>query len=245
MSHVLPQFLRTFDPLKRGCGDVDFAELGYALTRGMAFPALSDVIVLVRRMLYPMPELWHYCGQVDADQPTVQNADGYPHDAGMGYQYAAAFCHASGFRSAFSEPVRIDFDGEGELIEPALPMWPTQVAATPIAGGKFKVTWSYDPLGQGGYPTDFQVFAGLPMDYETPLIDSVTGLNYTPYVPNRQSYSFTTGAYGDGVAKTFGVRARNSNGTAEQNEFTSTSTRARAAAPAKAEVRSIRQRRVF
>lgn len=245
MSHILPQFLRTFDPLKRGFSDPDFAELGYSLTKGFAFPALDDVIVLVRRKLYTTPELWHFCGQVDADQATVQNADGYPHDVSMGYQYAAAFCHASGFRSPFSEPVRVDFDGGGALITPALPMWPIQVAATPIAGGKFTITWTYDPWGQGAYPTDFQVFAGLPMDYGTPLTDSVTGLTYTLYVPNHQAYSFTTGVYGDGVAKTFGVRARNSGGTAEQNEFTATSMRARAAAPAKAEVRSIRQRRVF
>jgi len=245
VSHLLPQFVRTFDPLKRGFGDADSAELGYAITKGFAFPALSDVIVLMRRKLYPTPELWHYCGQVDADQAVVQNADGYPHEADMGYQYSAALCHASGFRSQFCEPVRVDFDVEGALITPALPMWPIQVAATPIAGGKFKITWAYTPWGQGGWPTDFQVFAGLPMDYGTPLTDSVTGLTYTPYVANRQTYSFTTGAYGDGLAKVFGVRARNSGGTADQNEFTTTSTRARAAAPAKAEVRSIRQRRVF
>lgn len=245
MSHVLPQFRRTSDPLKCGFSDPDFAELGYALTRGFAFPALSDVLVLMRRKLYTTPELWHYCGSVDADQATVQNADGYPHETDMGYQYAAALCHANGFRSPFCEPVRVDFDGAGALIEPALPVWPIQVAASPIAGGKFTITWTYDPWGQGAYPTDFQVFAGLAMDWGTPLVDSVTGLDYTPYVPNRQAYYFTTGAYGDGVAKTFGVRARSSDEVAEQNEFTATSVRARAAAPVKAVVRSIRQRRVF
>lgn len=242
MSHVLPQFLKTFDPFKRGFGDADHAELGYAVTKGFAFPATVDDILLMRRELYPTIGLWHYCGA--SATAALQNADGYPHEVSMGYQYAGAFCHPNGFRSALSEPVRIDFDGAGDLIAPALPMWPIQVVATPTAGGKFKLTWSYDPWGQGNYPTDFQVFAGLPMDYGTPLTDSETGLTYTPYVADQQAFSFTTGVYGDGVAKVFGVRARNSGGVAEQNTFVSTSRLARAAAPAKGEIRSVRQRRM-
>lgn len=246
MSHILPQFLRSFDPLKHGFGDTDFAELGYPLTRGYEFPATVDVILLMRRELYPTPGLWHYCGQTEAGESTVQNADGYPHLASMGYQYAAAFCHPNGFCSVFSEPVRVDFDGGNDVIDPPLPMWPIQIVATPIAGGKFKITWVYDPWGQGAYPADFLVFGntGAAMNWLAALTDSETGLNYTPYVPNRQTYSFTTPAYGDGTAKFFGVRARSSVGAREQNTFTTTSMRARAAAPAKGEIRSAHQRRV-
>jgi len=244
VGYIVEQFVQTADLLKRGWSDGDFVELGQAVMRGLQFPATVDVILLVRRELYPTPGLWHYCGQTEVAESLIQNADGYPHEAEMGYQYAAAMCHPNGFRSRFSQPVRVDFDDEGALITPAMPMWPLNVKATAIADGKYTITWAYEPWGQGAWPTDFQVFAGLPMDYDTPLTDSVTSLDYAPYVAGQQAFSFTTGAYGDGVGKVFAARARNSAGTAEQNMFTTNSRRARATGPAAGVIRSVVQRRI-
>jgi hypothetical protein len=221
-------------------------DLGHPWTAGLGFPGVvgTDLVLLVRRNLYPVGE-WYYCGVAEADAGAIFNGDGYPHEASMGYQYAAAFCHANGYRSPFCEPVRVDFDAVPAVITPALPMWPQDVVATAIADGKYRVTWSYDPWGQGGWPTDFQVFGGLPgaVNYGAPLTDSVTGLTYTLAEATRQSYYFTTGVYADGAKTEFGVRARNSGGVAEKNTHVSPWRYARDSNPAAATLRSWRHRR--
>ena len=142
----------------------------------------------------------------------------------------------NGFISRLCEPVRVDFDSLADLITPALPLFPQQLAATPQAGGKFSVTWIYDPYGQGGFPADFQVFEGATaatVDYNTPLVDSVTGLSAVPF-DGGAGFRFTTQAYADGSDHVFAARARNSNGVAELNTYTSRTARAIATAPADA-----------
>ena len=135
------------------------------------------------------------------------------------------------------EPVRLDFDGDGDLITPPLPNFPVAAVAAPTAGGKYHITWEYDSYGQGGWPTDFQVFEGSTpetVDYNTPLTDSVTGETTVVYRGNQRIYRFTTQAYDHWSEHVFAVRGRNSNGTAEKNTYTTTTKRAVNATPASA-----------
>ena len=126
----------------------------------------------------------------------------------------------------------MDFDGAGDLISPGLPNFPVHLAARPLAGGKLRVSWVYVSVGEGAAPADFQVFAGVDgaaVDYNTPLVDSITGLNHT-VATSTEKHSFTTAAYADGASVVFGVRGRNSFGVSEKNTRVSAAVKARASA---------------
>ena len=134
------------------------------------------------------------------------------HVADSWYCYAVQQISGLGVRGPIGHPRRVEFDDEVAIRGPS-PNTVRALHATRLAAGKFRPSWIYSPVGQGAPPADFQVFddsaAPGTIDWETPLTDSVTGLDYVPYRPGRQVFSFTTGAYDDGAAITFGVLARN------------------------------------
>lgn len=221
---MVEEYQREADPIGRGLGTFDQASLGFAYSCGHSFPWIGGCYVLRRRRLYPDVSEWTFCGSADIDAATVKNSTGFPHEANMAYQYAAAVAFGNAQASEFCEPIRVDFDGSVALITPPMPMFPLNVQAKPIAGGKFLVTWSYDPYGHGAWPTDFQVFAGATVgtiDYGTPLTDSVTGLSVAKVYGPQRRFEFTTAAFSHGTTKVFGVRARNSGGVSEKNTRTS------------------------
>ena len=179
MTMLLDQFKRTIDPLGEGLAGSDFLCLGYPMTEGIAFPFAGGGVLLQRRRLYPAVGPWSYCGFARPNESTIQNMQGFDHGANTAFQYRAATVLGNGFVSPFSEPVRVDFDATGALIAPAMPAFPKGVTARPILGGKFAVTFEYDPFGQGAYPTDFAVFAGAAagsVDYNTPLRRGTEGI---------------------------------------------------------------------
>ena len=239
MEKALSQLRETADLVAGGVSSVEALTLGMQAMLGLRVPLVSDRIVLLRRQMYPAPGGYHYCGSADPEDGEIANEVTYGHEAEMGYQYAAVRMHANGYRSVACEPVRVDFDDEGELIVPALPAPPADLAATPIGGGKFLVTWRYSTFGQGACPADFQVFAGeTTPDYETPLVDSETELAYVSYEPGRAGYGMRTAAYEEGTVRVFGVRGRNSNGVAELNVLTTSPRRAAAASPVDGTIRA-------
>jgi hypothetical protein len=164
----------------------------------------------------------------------VKNFPGMAHVADQAYEYAAVQFLGNGMVSAMCEPVRLDFDSGGDLISPRLPNAPINLCVKAIAGGKYLIQFGYNPFGQGGPPTDFQVFEGPDrenIDYESPLTDSVTGLNYVAATGPNANYGFTTAAYGDLTTHVFGVRARSSTPVAEKNTYCTDVIKARAATP--------------
>lgn len=242
MIDVLRQ--QVIDPIALGDENADTFALGYALTLGDDWPLADARILLCRRSLYPTPGKWEYCGLAHTDAGEIANWPAKGHEADQAYQYAAAVALANGFVSAFSEPVRVEFDDEGALVTPATPNAPTGVTVSALAAGTFCVRWSYDPYGHGADPTDFQVFGGEPgsIDWDTPLADGNEETEVA-YVRGRTAYSFVTQAYGDGVERAFGIRGRNADGTAERNTIESSSAIARVDAPADASIRLAHQRR--
>lgn len=209
---TLRQYRETCDPFHVGDTAMDQLVLGYPMTLGEFFPFLSGAVLLLRRRLYPAPKPWRYCGWARTSEATISNLNGFDHEASMGFQYVAVRAFGNGYISPACEPVRVDFDGAGDLIDPALPMPPVNVVAQPVLDGAFDVHWQYDPWGQGGFPTDFQVFGGATVA----TIDFGTALGTVLYVADRD-YTFTTETFSDGAPKSFAVRARNSSGTAELN----------------------------
>jgi len=220
---MIEEFQRGADPFLLGYGSFEHAALGFILTDGLLFPPRNGAVILRRRRMYPDVSAWTFCGSAALSATQIRNMPGFDHEADMGFQYDAAVVYGNGFASAFAEPVRVDFDGAGDRIDPPLPMFPLHLSAKPIAGGKFRVFFEYDPYGQGAWPKDFQVFAGADpgsVNYTAPLTDSATGLDYVRVVGDQRSFSFTTGAYAQGTVRVFGVRGRNSGGAAERNTRT-------------------------
>jgi hypothetical protein len=246
MSLLLDQYLRTCDPFHLGYTSHELLGAGYMLTDGAVFPYPAGGVILRRRRLYPDVGRWSICGFARPNDTAIFNMAGFAHEANAAFQYQSAIVLGNGFTGPFSEPVRVDFDGSRNQITPPLPMFPRHVVATPLAGGKFRVSWEYDPRGQGAWPTDFQVFAGADagsVDYNAPLTESLTGLNTTPVIGARRGYAFTSAAFADGTARVFGVRARNSTGTAEKNTFITQAKKARTTTVAATAVEFSGQRR--
>lgn len=237
---MIEEFQRSADPFLLGYGSFEHAALGFALTDGLLFPWRSGAVILRRRRLYPDVGAWTFCGSAALASAAVRNMPGFGHEAEMGFQYSAAVVYGNGFASVFCEPVRVDFDADGAIVDPPLPIFPINVTADPVAGGKFLVQWEYDPYGHGAWPKDFQVFGGADpgsVNYAAPLTDSETGLNYVRVVGAQRFFLFTTAAYAQGTIGVFGVRGRNSEGVAERN--TRTTGDAEAMATAQAGIASI------
>lgn len=215
------------DPFQAAIGP-NAMQLGYLLTGGFVFPFLDGAYIIRRRRLYPAPGPWVECGIRPISGTTeITNFPGFDHDADMGYQYQAAVANGVGYRSDWTEPLRFDFDGAGDLITPFLPAWPTDVWAEAVAGGVFRIHWRYETFGQGAEPTDFSVHVGVTP--ETIIYVAATGT--VDYVPGVQEYAFDTSPFADGLSRAFAVRARNSGAVAEQNELTTKAVIARATAP--------------
>lgn len=235
MSYLIDHHLAVADPF--GEGD-SAAHLGLMmhLTGGFVFPWTDGGVALIRRELYPEPGVWEYCGIATSEETQIKNYPGFSHQADQAYQYAAVAFVGNGMVSQICDPIRLEFDSNGDLISPMMPAAPISLVAEPIAGGKFRIVWEYDPIGHGAFPKDFQVFEGSDaagIDYQTPLTDSVTGLSAVPCTHER-IYSFTTPAYGDRTPHVFAVRARNSGAVAEQNTTASRKKLARLTPPVSA-----------
>lgn len=247
MRTLIDHHLATRDPLGLGDGEAGYLASGQALTLGMCFPYPEGGFALRRRSLYPTPATeWTLCGFARPGEATIESNDGVAHDADQAYQYAAARVFGNGYAGDWCEPVRVDFDDNGDLITPPLPLWPQHVAAQPRSGGRFLVTWEYDPFGQGAWPADFQVFEGPDadnVDYGTPLTDGSSGLWVIPLRVDRKRFELLTPFYDHGSQHVFVVRARNAAGVAEKNTNTTATVTASAAAPEAARIDRAVQRR--
>ncbi len=229
------QASRTGDPFLSGDLEADQLMLDYPVTRGLLFPDMVGPVLLMRRKVYPGDiEDWYYAGSAHPNTGTIVNANGVTHNASSGYEYTALRAFGNGFVGRIREPIRVDFDGAGAIITPALPTWPRDLRVAPAAGGTFNIYWLYVPWGESNPPADFQVFEGTTpatIDYGTPL-GTIT------HDGSQEQYTFTTGAYTDGTKHSFAVRARNSGGVAELNEFASDVLAAEDSTPAAATIAS-------
>jgi len=204
------------DPFQVGDLTGDQRTLGYGLTAGRAFPVRDGLIILRRRALYPTPGPWRICGVSKTVDATIRNRAAYVHGADTAWHYIAARAFGNGQVGAWSKPLRLDFDGAGDLITPALPAWPIELSVSPQPAAKMLVTWSYDPWGQGDWPKDFAVYIGLSkaaIIYTTPFAT-------VDFDPTVASYEYTTPFLAIGKKYAFAVRARNSGGVEEQNTYT-------------------------
>jgi len=227
--------LRTSDWFAKGFGGAMQLALGYPCMRGVTWPYSGTRIVLVRRKLYPgAVGDWRPAGMAQDEETEIRNFEGFLHGADTGWEYTAAVVYPNGMRSDYVQPVRVDFDGAGDIISPGLPTWPRAVDVVPGPAGVYVVSWHYETWGQAVFPTDFEVYEGADVD----SIDYDTPLGTETYDATALEYQYTTGAYGDGTLHAFAVRSRNSGSVAEKNEYTTEVIPAEAATPNAAEISS-------
>jgi hypothetical protein len=239
---MIEEYQRSADPLLGGMGTFDHAGLGFSVSDGHVFPQRWGCVVLQRRRLYPDVGEWTYCGMADFDAQTVHNWPGFSHEPGQAYQYRAATAFGNAQASEFTEPIRVDFDEEGDLIDPPMPMFPVSLRVTPIADGKFHLAWDYDPYGHGGWPKEFHVFGGADdesIDYDERLVDDLTGLDAVPVTGAQRRFEFTTEAFSHATLRAFAVRSVSPGGVAEKN--TRVSDEAMARVDVAAEIESVSQ----
>lgn len=183
---------------------------------------ITGPILLERRTLYPSLGDWEVVGYAEAGASQASNDPFHPHAASQAYEYRIVRQGNDGTRSDFpTAPVRLDLDS-GKLRVPGLPARPLQVTAKRLAGGKYRLSWLYDGVGQDGSPVKFRVYAGSTIagiSFAAALTDSVTGLDYALARPSRRRYTFMTAAFGDGTEHAFAVRAEETGGSREANTY--------------------------
>ena len=231
------QAVRTADPFGFGVSSAEAMGLLYPGMPGLCiFPDLVGPIVLLRRKLYPgTVSDWHIAGTAHPDATTIVNGPGCTHDVSSGWHYAAARAFGNGFVGEFSVPVSVHFDDAGDIIAAGLPNWPKDVNAAPVAAGEYLIRWTYQPESEGCSPADFAVYAGV----SAAAIDYDTAIGTVTYNSHLYQFEYTTSeGYSDGDPHCFAVRARDSDGNCELNEYTTAVVNAEAGTPGAAVIDS-------
>lgn len=113
-----------------------------------------------------------------------------------------AFDTTSGIEEANTDArVRVIIDSDGNDVS-ARPNPVIGLSATPTAGGTCWVSWGYDPTGQGGAPSEFDLSLAVgPVALPPGLAASV------PYLPGVSGYGCTISGLPGDTPCTIAVRA--------------------------------------
>lgn len=103
--------------------------------------------------------------------------------------------------------VTLTIDAAGADVS-GLPSAPTDLQVRQRTGGAVRVSWTYSPMGSGGLPTQFKVWAsaGGVVGYDVPPAATV------PYSARKLVYSADLSGLSDGETYLIGVRASNDGG---------------------------------
>ena len=142
---------------------------------------------------YSMP-----CGMAEDDATSVTiTEDLTPGSGATDYLFTRRGVSPAGSIGEASDTITISIDDSG-VMQASAGNEPGNINVTAIAGGKYRVTWTYNPDNQVAAPTGFRVYWD----------DSGTWsqIGYKLYRPGRLRYVYTTDAYGHGTTNSFLVR---------------------------------------
>ena len=151
----------------------------------------------------------HIAGFMDlADSEAAINSQALP--ASSVWHYVRTQIRACGRESAASDPCIIYIDADGDMIA-ARPNAPGHVGIRPLAGGKFRLRWIYNPADQQVSPSGFRIYAdtGSGFDYTTPTA--------TVGYSGAYAHSWDSDAYSHGSLVRFVIRAYSDSGGETQN----------------------------
>lgn len=210
-------------PVASGSAQTRFGLAGWGVRRAGSFSgkvAAIGLIILQRRSVRPTVTAWVDVSSTPISNTTIQTDAGDTQAAASAsYLFRVVNQNAAGRQTAYpSLPLRQDFDGSSVRIA-ALPNRPVFVHTRSIAAAKMQIRFAYNPIGESGVPSEFRIYEGATLatvDYGTPLVDSVTGLNHIVFDPGAAGYEFTTGVLSES-AHVFVVRGRTAAGDEEAN----------------------------
>lgn len=212
-------------PVASGSAQTRFGIAGWGERRAGSFSGKTAstaiaLIILQRRSVRPTVTAWVDVSSTPISNTTIQTDAGEAQAAAnASYLFRVVHQNSAGRQTAYpSLPLRQDFDGSSVRIA-ALPNRPVFVHARPIAAAKVQIRFAYNPIGESGVPSEFRIYEGATLatvDYNSPLTDSVTGLNHVRFDPEAAGYEFTTGALSE-AAHVFVVRGRTAAGDEEAN----------------------------
>jgi len=134
------------------------------------------------------------------------------HQAQTKYYYVLRRANICGNEEkSFNAAVKVVFDGEGEVIEPGCNKV-FSITAEQIAGGKLRLLWHYNPIGQEQACSAFKIY----FDSDTGQVDYNDAIATIQYTGSRY-YNYQTNALDPG-RYLFAIRTVNANG----NENSST-----------------------
>jgi len=210
MPELLTTFNARWDPLHRGRTPAGIAT-GTLMTAGGGYPARAGVHLLYMSVGEAPSEADAWV--VGACSPTadpaneIKNFPTYPlPPSSVCWFWVRAVSPGGAEESSRVNAIRIKTDSNGDPVDPA-PNRPTHLTATAIAGGRIRLTWQYDPVGEQAPVSQFSIYhdnGGGVIDLNTPL-DTTSARVYV------------TDAYAHGTTVKFTVRSRSSGGVEETN----------------------------
>lgn len=211
MISILTRFLAATDYAMHGMTPRGIA-LGLHAAAGHFWPNPNGCYVLFAGT--SGVDYTHAVGAAPAGATTIKTFTGYALPASSTVSFGLRAVSPGGVSEANVGLVQtLRTNGSGVPITPA-PNAPTNLIASPRAGGKIGLSWQYRPTGQQAAPAAYAVYhddgTGT-VDYVTPLA-VVTGTAYL------------TAAYADAAVVKFGVRARTAGGAEEVNTTIRTAT---------------------
>lgn len=228
MSELLDKWLVHYDPIHRGWTPSGIAN-AVCTTSGIFFPRVRGGWNLYRGQDSAAAiDYSQVVGAAGAEATEVRNFAWRGHEAARTYFYALRAVGPGGVESETGENVRrFETDGNGNWLGPQ-PNQPQNVSVRRLAGGVFKVRWTYSPVGQETAPVSFRLYNGengSPINYSEAVAT-------VAYRPGRHYYGYESVAFADGVEVDWAVRAVSAEGREDSNVLAAAA-RADASGPAR------------
>ncbi len=153
-------------------------------------------------------------GRADGKSGSITTFPWIAHAADADYVYAVHPVGAGGVTDADAAVrVRAVFDSAGDLLGP-MPNAPQGLHVEPLAGGAFRLSWSYDETGEEAAPSEFLVFndSGSPGAVNYAVI-----VAQPAYRTRGGFFEYVSDPFSHDLRVTWGVRARSAGGVTEPN----------------------------
>lgn len=216
MSELLGFYLTHYDAVFLGMGRRGLAN-GMHATMGQMFPRSSGGANLYRRIGSAEDIDWtDPVGAVGKEVTAIRNFVDRGHDSGQDYSYAVRAISAGGVEQVETpNGVGVSFDGVGSAIIPSVDS-PGELRCSPIANGKFCLSWYYRANGRSGGPKEFRIYGNGGtggVDYGT--LVAVVGFRFW-----QRHYAYESAVFATGTTVAWSVRTVNSAGQEERNTVT-------------------------
>ncbi len=138
------------------------------------------------------------------------------HESSTAYRYLLRAVGGGGVEESTMHQLRVvAFDASGAMIGPR-PNRPSGLCVDALAGGRFRLHWWYEPIGQEAAPARFEIYN----DASSPgVVDFSSSVAEIVPVGSAGLLTWTSPAFDDHVRVCWAVRAVAANGADDGNEI--------------------------